>query len=699
MPQPLSRPTYVLVAFWLLCLLTIAGSAWFAVRQPALGVALAVDKGEVRVAKVTAPQAVDVPVGARVLRLNDLAITPEDLNNDPDTNLSYEQLNVYYARLDALAKEMRGKEVALVWADAQGVEHVTAIHPQPRLLRALPMEFWFILLVSSLCFMITAWVVVLKPQDWGARMFFLTGIALMISAIPTAIGYSGELAYMMSMLVTINHFGASMYGATMVGFFLCYPRRLVPLRYLLWVPVLPLIAFLMDVAQAGTVLIMIYCMSGAMLVSVILSVIQWRLSRHAPLERASLRWLLLSMMLGLALLMATLILPPLFGRPTLMSTGYAFGFFLIMYVGIALGLRRYRLFEMDEWAYRVLLWVAGATAVIALDTLLLYTGIAEEASLGLTLLLCGWLYFPFRQWLWRRMVGRRRPRYESVLPELSAVAFTADPAEQRARWQALLQRVFDPLNIQRSQCATGIQEDGLALHIAGAGILPGYALHHAGRGTRLFSTQDVQLASSLLRLLEQVHGGRVDYEKGVSQERQRLGRDLHDNIGARLLKLIHRLRDTPDAELAREAMKDLRTTIAAMDSRPVRLSSALADWRAEALSRCEAAGCALHWRQSDGVPEVELPSRKKAALESALREVVTNALKHAAPSRIRVDIATDAGHLRMTVVNDGVFNNPLSWQEGYGLRNLRGRLEEMGGHLRIAADDTEVRILMEAALA
>jgi signal transduction histidine kinase len=145
-------------------------------------------------------------------------------------------------------------------------------------------------------------------------------------------------------------------------------------------------------------------------------------------------------------------------------------------------------------------------------------------------------------------------------------------------------------------------------------------------------------------------------------------------------------------------MKDLRTSIAAMDSRPVPLLNALADWRAEAEGRCDAAGCRLQWQQATPLPELKLAPRTKASLESVMRELITNALKHAAPSYIRVEIDSEAGHLRMSVANDGNIADPLTWEDGYGLRNLRGRMTELGSNLSIASGTNEVRLAIEAPL-
>jgi signal transduction histidine kinase len=85
-------------------------------------------------------------------------------------------------------------------------------------------------------------------------------------------------------------------------------------------------------------------------------------------------------------------------------------------------------------------------------------------------------------------------------------------------------------------------------------------------------------------------------------------------------------------------------------------------------------------------------------LESVMREIVTNALKHASPSRIKVEVAANATHLHASILNDGKITDPLTWQDGYGLRNLRGRLEELGGSLNISAAENGVQLAIEAPL-
>lgn len=702
----LSRPTYLLSALWLLCLAVCAGTAWLALQPPWLGVQLAGIEGKVR---VVADSAQRIPTGAEVRHFisatdEEFELSPFDLSDNTQLPKDYNEARQFYKKQSKINAALYGGDVRLVWLAKDGKEQITTFHPRPRPLSSLPNVFWFILFVSSASFMISCWVFLLRPQDWGARIFALTGLSLFVSGIAAAYLSAYEIALSeqaQRVSLAINYLGTFLFGGALIALFLSYPRQLVKPHRLLWLLAVILPWYLAEQLEAlpSPILGVFSAIPIMLLLSFIAAIMQWRHTYKRPLERAALRWFILSVFIACSSFILTNVVPLMLDKQALLPTGYAFGFLLIMYAGIALGLRRYRLFDIDEWAYRVFLWVAGATSVIALDTLLIFTGVTEGASLGISLLLCGWLYFPFRQWLWQRIVSKHVPSFESLLPELSAIAFTASGTEQQTRWRALLQRSFDPLEIKPSEGgSSGIAEDGLSLHVPGCANLPAYTLRYAGRGARLFSTRDAEFAASLSQLLEQIMSGRTSYEQGVTQERLRIGRDLHDNIGARLLKLIHHLRGTPNAEVARDAMKDLRTSIAALDAHPVPLLNALADWRAEAEGRCVAANCQLRWQQDEALPEVKLAPRTKASLESVMRELITNALKHAAPAYLRVAVDSEANRLRISIANNGEIADPLTWQDGYGLRNIRGRLEELGGNLSIATGENEVRLTIGVSL-
>ena len=709
-----TRPTRFM--FWLgvACLLAGLAAAWMVLQEPWLGIRLQVsDAGDRVVVAETDPRSSPaVPRNAQVLRIGSaggqfLNIETSDLIEEPDFFDTYAAMEEFFNRQSAIASMLRMGVVTLVWRDENGNDIATQIHPRSRTLSSIPAIFWFQLGVGFTALLMAAWIFVLRPDYWGARLFALTGLAFPLFTVSAAIYSSRELALpggLFRVLSSINHAGALAFGCALVGLFLMYPKAFVRPRTLVWLPAIFGLWFVADAMHWapdqnwGSRLPVLL----QLLLAIGFGLLQWRSSRHQPLDRAALRWFALSSLVGCSLFVMTVYAPKLLGWLTPLPQAYAFGFFLFMYVGIALGLRKYRLFDLDEWAYRVLLWLAGALAVVAMDTTLLYLGLGQTISLGATLLLCGGLYFPFRQWLWQRLFKRRETPIETLLPRVSRIAFSAGAEEQQVAWAGLLRQLFDPLEAlpcHDSGDVAEVLEDGLLLYVPHFGRPPAYALRFAGHGARLFSSRDAQFATALCHLMAEMMSGRISYEQGVTQERLRIGRDLHDNIGARLLKLIHQLRGTATAEVARDAMKDLRTAIAALDTHPVAIPDALADWRAEAEGRCEAAGCQLQWQQPEQLPALHFSSRTKAALEAVMRELITNALKHARPRYIAVDVRLETGALEVSVSNNGDVSDPLYWKDGYGLRNIRGRLHDLGGQLSIAAEVSQVRLTIVASLA
>lgn len=702
-------PSRILLIVLLLSLAVCALASWYALHEPWLGLTLIPDKNGVLVEKSSGPSRT-IPAGARLLKLgtapSHMDLRSDDLIEEPDSFDTYPLMDEFFQRQSVLHVLLQSP-VRLAWQKAGGPEQQLTLTPGIRPLSDLPAVFWFQLFAGTTGCLIGCWVWVLRPHDWGTRMFALTGLMFPLFTLPAAIYSTRELALhgkTFQLLSSLNHTGALLFGCALAGIFLTYPRMLVKPRHLLWLPLVFgafLLADLFRLAPNQDWGYRIPVMAE-MTLAIGFGVVQWMKSRSQPIDRAALRWLMLSALIGCGLFVFTTAGSGLFGLMHPLSQGYSFGFFLIMYVGIALGLRRYRLFELDEWAYRILLWVGGAMIVIALDAaFILILGLNPTFSMGITLLAGGLLYFPLRQWLWQRYVAPAHFTMEQVMPDLIRIAFLSAARERNQQWTQLLQTLYDPLEVSSLESAPSTAEladDGLSLRVPSCGGLQACQLRYPYLGHRLFSSHDAVLVNSLCQLMNHATAGREAYETGAAEERRRIARDMHDDVGARLLMLIHRTHGGPEAEIARAAMRDLRTAISTMDARPMLLADALADWRAETTSRIEAAGALVQWHEPEQLPQIDLSSSERSALERVLREAVSNALKHASPCNIEIDVSLDEA-LRISVSNDGFAPPPHTWAQGRGLRNMRARLAELGGNLSIEAQNNHPRLLLTLPLA
>ena len=77
----------------------------------------------------------------------------------------------------------------------------------------------------------------------------------------------------------------------------------------------------------------------------------------------------------------------------------------------------------------------------------------------------------------------------------------------------------------------------------------------------MFNAYDQQLIQNLLPFLAQAVESRVAYDNGVREERHRIARDLHDDLGAKLLSGLYQ-KDVDQAKQAiRQAIAEMRTIV------------------------------------------------------------------------------------------------------------------------------------------
>jgi two-component system, NarL family, sensor histidine kinase DevS len=79
-------------------------------------------------------------------------------------------------------------------------------------------------------------------------------------------------------------------------------------------------------------------------------------------------------------------------------------------------------------------------------------------------------------------------------------------------------------------------------------------------------------------------------------------------------------------------------------------------------------------------------------LRALLREAVSNALRHAAASRIVIAIAPGKDGLSLSISDDGTGFDPAITASGRGLGNMRGRIEALGGSFALSSTPQGTKI-------
>jgi len=283
----------------------------------------------------------------------------------------------------------------------------------------------------------------------------------------------------------------------------------------------------------------------------------------------------------------------------------------------------------------------------------------------------------------RRLVGRARGPVAFPLLDLSGDEFIPliNPAESAvARTDAK-----DPLG-RGSRLIAGASVAGSSWSVV---VLRDTSLIEREVGTAL-----TQLAVFRLVLVALLFGlayligaaGRQVGLRAADQERLRLARDLHDLLGHSLSliaiksQLARRLlapgdvsqaaTEIADVErVARESLQDVRHAVEGY--RQPNLTSALANARA-ALA---AAGINSTIDLSAG----HLPTAVDAALAWAVREGITNVIRHSGAAKCAIRLTREDREVRLEITDDGP--SPLIHPPGNGLRGLQERVAARRGRM------------------
>lgn len=675
-------------------LLLSAAVVLMAVRQPWLGLTLAHDAArDVVVVRAATGPAADIPVGTVVVEVagggRSIGLRGLDLIPEPDGVLeTYAIYDEFIARQGELSRIMKADTMTL--RDAEGIER--ELRPAAtRPLGDLPAAFWVQLAVGVIAWLISAAVWVFRRKDAAARLLLLSGWTTALFAPLAGVYSTRELAMdgtLVRCLSDLNFMGGSLFAGALAALLTVYPRRVGPG----WLA--PLFvggqAAWFVAQQVGVFDSMIFARRMAVMVALAatfaLAAWHWRATRRDPVARAALRWFLLSWLTGTGVFALFILLPQMFGVDTSALQGYAFLLFVPVYGGLAFGILRFRLFGLDEWWARIVTWLALAAMLVALDLLFLYQlHLGSGFSLGLALLICGGFWLPLRGYLSERLLGRTKADPRAAFRAVVDVALSPRAEEREELWLRCLRATFDPLRAERIAAGPAggrpvLEEHGAALVLPGAGELGPVRLEHARGGRALFSPRDAATAAELIDLLRHVMESRDAYERGVRVERGRIARDIHDNIGARLLGALHSREETRREEALRGALSDLRGIINDTTNPDLSPEETLADLRYESAERLAAAGVALEWEIAAG-EAVRFSPRLAHALRPMIREAINNIVKHAHAAKVGVSIRIEDDGMTVVVEDDGAGFDPERVRRGHGLANLESRVAELGGRV------------------
>jgi signal transduction histidine kinase len=199
-------------------------------------------------------------------------------------------------------------------------------------------------------------------------------------------------------------------------------------------------------------------------------------------------------------------------------------------------------------------------------------------------------------------------------------------------------------------------------------------------------------------------GLRLEREHALQQERSRIARDLHDNIGANLAQIgllteqvEYAMGDSEEMrvqldrifQVSHATAKELDTVVWAVDPSNDTLEEFARYVHGYAENYLAMAGIRCHFTRTESMPDIQLSASLRHHLLMVVKEALHNVVEHAGASVVTIDVGVTAGRLVMRIADDGRGLLPMvSRKVGNGLQNMEKRAAEIGGTCEFSTPET-----------
>ena len=201
----------------------------------------------------------------------------------------------------------------------------------------------------------------------------------------------------------------------------------------------------------------------------------------------------------------------------------------------------------------------------------------------------------------------------------------------------------------------------------------------------------------------------IDHQEKIREdERKRIAREIHDELGQHLLAfrnevslLKQEIFDSYDKRSERidEILEHVDTTVKSVRTlinnlRPAVLDLGLVaslEWQARDFTRANGIECVFHTNDA----AIELDDKPATVLFRVLQEALTNIVKHARADRVDIRLKRDGGNLVLQVSDNGVGMPKVRNRKikSYGLAGIRERIGMLNGEFKIATGDTGTTLI------
>lgn len=191
----------------------------------------------------------------------------------------------------------------------------------------------------------------------------------------------------------------------------------------------------------------------------------------------------------------------------------------------------------------------------------------------------------------------------------------------------------------------------------------------------------------------------LESEKLIQEERLRISKDLHDELGSGLskIRILAEMMDHENPDIQLKNLKSIQETSAVissnlkdliwvLDSKDVNLESMIADIRAYSMDYLEELGVEVSFEITNHLPVTVVSKMVYRNLFMVVKESLQNIAKHAEAGKVFIRVLF-GDTLHITIQDNGKgFHQPVTY--GNGLRNMKSRITQLGGTFHIKSNSS-----------
>ena len=195
---------------------------------------------------------------------------------------------------------------------------------------------------------------------------------------------------------------------------------------------------------------------------------------------------------------------------------------------------------------------------------------------------------------------------------------------------------------------------------------------------------------------------RLEKEQAIEKERNRISRDMHDDLGSGLTKIaimsevVKKQLHEPEkakqqleniGESSRELVDNLQDIIWVLNPKNDTLESLAAYIREYALKFFESFGTIVQFNYPEKFSDTRLSEETRRNIFLTIKETFNNTCKHAGNNKVIITIEQAPSSIYLKIKDDGKgFDTKNTRQFGNGLVNMKSRIEQAGGIYKIESE-------------